>query len=72
MSGIDPFIVYVIVGKDTEGHPRGIEKSTGRIYFNEIDAQRDAWAYPNHMITECIIMDTNHYDDITRHYDPQS
>ena len=69
MSGVDPFIIYVIVTKDLNGDPRGIEKSTGKIYFNEIDAERDLCA-SKHMIKECVVMDYEHYNAIMSHYVP--
>lgn len=69
MSGVDPFIIYVIVAKDINGDPRGIEKSTDKIYFNKIDAERDLCA-SNYIIKECVVMDYEHYNAIMSHYVP--
>jgi hypothetical protein len=35
---MDNFMVYVIVAKNLEGKPRGLEKSTGTFYFTDKQA----------------------------------
>jgi hypothetical protein len=67
--GIDPFTVYVITVKDSAGKPRGIEKSTGKIYFTEIEAQSNI-TEDYQIIQECVIMGNVYFQKLMEHYTP--
>jgi len=68
---VDPYVVYILVNKDKSGNPRGVEKSTGHLYFSEIDAKRDIAIFSNLIIQECVIMSRENYDQLVNNELPR-
>lgn len=64
-----PMSVWVIIECDNSGEPRGFEKSTGQIFFDEGDAESELTRMdPEIMdlfkVKECVIMGKSYYDQM--------
>lgn len=63
-------VVWIVVGTDRSGRPRGVEKSTGRFYFTEEDANvAHSEMTPElrecHKVEECVIMSYDEFEILT-------
>lgn len=70
---IAPTSVWVIIQKDREGNPRGMEKTTGNFYLDEASAVFDLCRIDpiklpeSYMVAEVVVMGRPEFD---RDYNP--